>query len=181
PPASRLGGGRGGLRRAKAAVARHRRTPRIRISAGRALPRAHRAFQAPEDLRVHGRAAEEQHGQGTQDNATCANCGRDRFAVSCAICARLKSARKASGGQTSCPNLLKKSHRRFGPGEVSTKSFGRPRAFRVVTATKRADHKPLRGRSVTRKRADSLRWTHALIVAFNPHTRATEHRRRRPR
>jgi len=31
------------------------------------------------------------------------------------------------------------------PTAVSAESFGRPRAFRAVTATKRVDHKPLRG------------------------------------
>jgi len=29
----------------------------------------------------------------------------------------------------SCPNLLKKSNRRFGPGDVRGQSFGRPRAL----------------------------------------------------
>jgi hypothetical protein len=38
----------------------------------------------------------------------------------------------------------------FVPKAVSTKSFGRPRAFRAANSTKRADHKPLRGRSVAR-------------------------------
>jgi hypothetical protein len=40
-----------------------------------------------------------QRGNYVRADVTYTNCGRDRFAVGCAICARRKSARKASGGR----------------------------------------------------------------------------------
>ena len=64
---------------------------------------------------------------------------------------------------------------------VSTKGFGRPRAFRVEKAGSASIISRFAAVRVTRMRADSLRCTHALIGAFKSHARATELRRSRPR
>jgi hypothetical protein len=48
------------------------------------------------------------------------------------------------------------------------------RALSPGNDRKRVDHKPLRGCSVTRKRAESLRCAQTFGGAFKSHARATE-------
>src|SRR5260221_12664314 len=65
-----------------------------------------------------------------------------------------------------------------------TRSEGKASGGRALSpgnGRKRVDHKPLRGRSVTRGRADGLRRARGLVGGFKAHTRATDFLRSRPR